>query len=909
VPRCPSCSSDYPEGQRFCGNCGTAVDKTSAPTATSFKGEPPPTSDPSLDQARFIPGTILANRYRIVGLLGRGGMGEVYRADDLKLGQPVALKFLPKVVERDEDRLRRFLNEVRVALKVSHPNVCRVHDVGEVGPSTGSGQGQHYLSMEYVDGEDLASLLRRIGRLPEDKAVQIARQLCAGLAAAHDQGILHRDLKPANVMIDGRGRAKITDFGLAGLAEGIEGEEVRAGTPGYMAPEQLAGRGVSTKSDLFSLGLVLYELFTGKRAFEAASATELKQQHEMSAPPSPSSHVDGLDPTVERVILRCLNRDPRNRPSSAPAVAAALPGGDPLAAAVAAGETPSPEAVAGAAGEGALRPAIALTCLAGVVVGIVLLFLSAERTQLGHLARLEKSPEVLASTAREILARAGYDEKPRDSAYELTRETSSFEMLAEEGDGSRQAERLAEGWPLVGFRYRQSPDYLVTLNPLRYLVKYDDPPQTEPGMARVLLGSDGRLWELSVVPPEYDDTAGPYPEPDWTPLFEAAGLDVETLEPTEPRWTPDVSADTRVAWNAALSPPLNLPIHVEAGAFRGKPVYYRLWWPWEKPRTEREESTTLWGAVGRYLTWILQVGPIIAGVLLARHNLRLGRGHRKGALRVAIFVFILYLVDWLLTAHHAPTQYEVNKLVWVLLGIYVYMGLIASIFYLALEPYFRRLWPRQLVSWIRLIEGRLRDPRVGRDLLVGALSGTLLALLYDAYQHAGYWSGLTRAWLEGYLNVINQGYTELLALSGVRYAASDVLFVAQRAVWLAFVFVVVLLVLRILLRRAWLAYLALTIVYLVVGTQSGPPQLRIPIVAVSVALGLFVLMRFGVLGLVATFFVCKVIGTVPLATDFSAWYAGSALPALVAFLGLSIYGFYTSLGGQPLVRTDLLDAN
>ncbi len=141
---------------------------------------------------------MLTGRYRIVGLIGKGGMGEVYRADDLKLGQPVALKFLPEVVGNDPERLRRFLNEVRLSLRVTHPNVCRVYDIGEV-------DGQHYLSMEYVDGEDLASLLRRIGRIPEDKAVQMARQLCAGLAAAHEQGILHRDMKPSNLMFDGRG--------------------------------------------------------------------------------------------------------------------------------------------------------------------------------------------------------------------------------------------------------------------------------------------------------------------------------------------------------------------------------------------------------------------------------------------------------------------------------------------------------------------------------------------------------------------------------------------------------------------------------------------------------------------------------------------------------------------------------
>ena len=180
----------------------------------------------------------MASRYRIIALLGKGGMGEVYRADDLTLGQAVALKFLPDDAARDEALLERFRNEVRMARRVSHPNVCRVYDVGEV-------DGQTFFTMEYVDGEDLASLLRRIGRLPPDKALEIARQLCAGLAAAHTKGVLHRDLKPANIMLDGRGQVVITDFGLAGVADNIRGPEVRSGTPAYMAPEQLAGKEVT----------------------------------------------------------------------------------------------------------------------------------------------------------------------------------------------------------------------------------------------------------------------------------------------------------------------------------------------------------------------------------------------------------------------------------------------------------------------------------------------------------------------------------------------------------------------------------------------------------------------------------------------------------------------------------------
>jgi serine/threonine protein kinase len=317
--KCPSCASNLPDNVRFCSACGKPVENTDDVATLSFANATvssplppsprPPSRSPSssrsssrtssaaefLTEGRFLPGRLVAGRYRIIALLGKGGMGEVYRADDLTLGQGVAMKFLPDDAASDEALLDRFRNEVRTARKVSHPNVCRVYDVGEV-------EGQTFFTMEYVDGEDLSSLLRRIGRLPPDKAVEIARQLCAGLAAAHAKGVLHRDLKPANIMLDGRGQVVITDFGLAGVADQIRGAEIRSGTPAYMSPEQIAGTEVTMRSDIYALGLVLYEVFTGKRAFaeQKAGAHGFADR----TPSRPSSVVKDLDPIVEKVILR-----------------------------------------------------------------------------------------------------------------------------------------------------------------------------------------------------------------------------------------------------------------------------------------------------------------------------------------------------------------------------------------------------------------------------------------------------------------------------------------------------------------------------------------------------------------------------------------------------------------------------
>jgi eukaryotic-like serine/threonine-protein kinase len=261
----------------------------------------------------FTAGEVFAGRYRMIARLGQGGMGDVWSADDLVLGLPVALKFLQSTSATGRALL---LNEVRLARRITHPAVCRVFDIGEE-------RGQVFLSMELVQGEDLAAFVHRVGRLPSDKVAAIGRRLCEALSAAHRQGILHRDLKPANILIDESGSVRITDFGIA-VTRDAGGHNTGIGTPGYMAPEQLlSGATVSERTDIYALGLVLYEILVGRRTADLAPSV-----HQL---PRPSAIVDGIDPRLERIVMQALSPDPSDRQSSADEMAAQLtmnpPGG------------------------------------------------------------------------------------------------------------------------------------------------------------------------------------------------------------------------------------------------------------------------------------------------------------------------------------------------------------------------------------------------------------------------------------------------------------------------------------------------------------------------------------------------------------------------------------------------------
>jgi len=573
-------------------------------------------------------------------------MGEVYRADDLKLGQAVALKFLPEGLSQEGTAQARFHREVRLARQVSHRNVCRVFDIGEA-------DGRTFLTMEYVDGEDLASLLRRIGRLPADKGLEIARQLCAGLAAAHEHGLVHRDLKPANAMLDGRGRVRITDFGLAGFA-GEDGG--RAGTPAYMAPEQLAGDEVTQKSDIYSLGLVLYEIFTGKRAFEGTTLAEFTRRREQSAPTHPSHIVKDIDPLVERVILRCLEKDPAKRPVSALQLAASLPGGDPLAAALAAGETPSPAMVAAAGDEGALRPRTAWFFLSGTLVALCAIVALAPYGSDANLAPIEKTPEELEARAKDIVRDFGYSGSPADTASWFSRDEDYLRY--------RALHELSTQWyrSLVGsefgamrFWYRQSPRPLVRLASnffsADYGVKENDPPLEVSGMATVNLNAQGKLLGFRAVPPQIDESMASPSKPGWGLLFQSAGFDERRFTPAAPKWVPLVPFDERAEWDGSSALEPSIPLHLTAAAYRGKLVYFDTVGPWSRP-IRMQSSPASFGEITASSVVVLMVLAVFtSGVIFARRNIRMGRGDRRGAFQLSLFAGLLTALLWYLLSH------------------------------------------------------------------------------------------------------------------------------------------------------------------------------------------------------------------------------------------------------------------
>ncbi len=870
------------------------MDATESPTVAPLVPSRPPSSHP-VDLSALTPGTVLADRYRVVALVGRGGMGEVYRADDLRLGQPVALKFLPADLEGDPAARERLVAEVRHARTIAHPNVCRVYDVGEVG-------GRTFMTMEYIDGEDLASLLRRVGRLTPAKALEIGRQLCAGLAAAHARGVLHRDLKPANVMVDGRGQARITDFGLAVEANPGASPADYAGTIAYMAPERFTGTPATVQSDLYALGLVLYEVYTGTSPFRANSLLEWRVAHTDSVPAAPSAIVPDLEPAVERAIMRCLEKDPALRPRAATQVATALPGGDPLAATIAAGDTPSPELVAASGDEGTLSRAKAwlwfLVCLAALALAVPF----GSLWQLSNLVPLA-DPILQRATARQVLQSIGYRNPPADSAWWFDTDDDYLEQLVlETPSGVRFTDPETTSAGVIAFCYRQSPRPLFSWDPWG-TIRMLDPPPRDPDDAYLVLDGRGRLLTLRTGGFGFRE-GRPVASPpiDWSALFAAARLNRADFKEVAAD-SPGVPSDESRAWEGLVG---SQTVRVEATAYRGRPVQFRVGPRQRKPSPAPEVRTGFDWALDLLVmvTIFVSVGVLAA---LARHNLRLGRGARKAAFRLALTMFAAETVYVVLTRHWTFQPLNMFRVVVLLLGLPLFTGVQTWLYYVGLEPLVRRRWPSLLIASTRLLDGRWRDPLVGRSLIVGCTAALVAtAIVPGAASILTTVSGLPLAtpWyqpmsLDGGLGwFLGSGTTPWVGPVNALLAVA-VLLVARLVVRHDHAAWAVLLV-------VWFGLMAWVVVFNKPWASAAPLGSLITAAVLAVAF-VAVFARHGLLAAAVFLTVMEALLTTPVTADATRWYAWRTGVVVALVVALAWWGFRNVLGRQPAFPPGSLD--
>ena len=753
--------------------------------------------------------------------------------------------------------------------------------------------------MEFVDGDDLSELLTRVGRFTSERAVEISRQLCVGLEAIHKAGILHRDLKPANIIIDKKGIARITDFGIAAIETDISNDEIRSGTPAYMSPEQISGKEVTTRSDIYALGLVLYEIFTGKQAFIAATVPELIKMHQTATPTSPSTHVKGIDPLVESVIAQCLEKNPKDRPQSALHVAMALPGGNPMQIALDAGQTPSPEMVAASPKKGALRPVVAISLLAAVFISFGLLIVTSKNFYLHRMVPLDKPPEVLRERSRELVEKFGYS--PADSYSEFAPPTApNYLSYLRETDRSPDVwQKLKTAQPaLITFWYRSSPVPLAPLSNVR--VAFNDPKNDVPGMVRLRLDTKGRILEFSGVPPRVDEPVAASGEFDWAGVFKEAGFDISAFQETEPQVTPPQAFDQRRAFSGMYPEAPDIQIRVEAFAYRGKLVYLQIVEPWTQlAPVQGGAPGFLWAGL------VIYFGILLLSILLTVRNIRAGRSNLKGTIRVVAFIFAARMIVWAFATHHVASGGEINLFISGLQSG-LYWAATAGLMYLAFEPYLRKSAPERVISWNRLLAGDWRDPLIGRDILIGSAAAAAVATINIL---AGY---VLPALLgkPTSVNILAQlpGAFSLI-FGGVSGFPAMLMHGLSNSLMSAFVVSFMILFMGLLLRRKSLGVAAVCLIWSLVGIALGLSANGnlFGMAAGLLVINLFVLIsaRFGVLAMYSML-VFSGIRDLPVTTDLTAWYATDFVLYLLFLTALTIFGFYTSTAGQKLWQGKLL---
>jgi serine/threonine-protein kinase len=549
-----------------------------------------------------------------------------------------------------------------------------------------------------------------------------------------------------------------------------------------------------------------------------------------------------------------------------------------------------------------MRPALAVTLVVLSAVGLIALLFAADRFKVHNIAPLDNTPEVLATRAREIIHQFGYTEPYADEAFSFSLEGAYLNYIQDHDKTRDRWNALANGRPAsIVFWYRQSPRLM---RPQRFFssngngeITTFDPPMEISGMVRVTLDMQGHLLHLEAVPPQKDAPADKVPAPNWASLLAVAGLDQSAYRSAPPEWTPLAWGDARAAWLGAVPAKMDIPEHIEAAAYRGRPVYFDVIYPWTTPDRAAPIAHTPRDRISTGVLLVLFLAVTTSGLFVARRNVRLKRSDTRGAARLGVSVFLIFSVMWLLSAHHVASLDEFDSILialsWALLAT-----TLATVMYLALEPYVRRRDPHTLISWTRLLAGQWRDPLVGRDILIGTCYGVLLTMveMSDNFLLP----------LFGKLPPAPGGI-ETTALLGVRPSIGALLFYILSFLLYTLLIFFFLFLLRLVFRRDWIA--AIILVLIGAGTNSGGEYpvltyLYFVIIWFSIVL---VLKKVGLLALIAGLVVQNVLVVFPMTSHLSRWYANAGLTGIAVITALLIYGFFTGLAGRPLFTGAALD--